>query len=254
MTRALYSAVLALSVFVCTTYLRRGWSGTEPPSSLDVWSATPVIQPEGDSLAVDVTLPRSQVVDSGIKLWFGAPSRGDIPSIGFLANRFSFAMVWWSFVVSNNGKQAANVQIGMGYAPGSPFQPGEPVFPTLSYGGHNRLAEGGLMPPNPPLVTVSPGGQAIVSGFARTLDIEPIAKQYPEVLTIQRLIGRPGSVGPGVWRGGGKSIPTIRFALWCDSNQLTLRAGSYAAGLLVPVHPELISGNGNGGVSLGTSA
>ncbi len=211
------------------------------------WGTESVIQPEGDMLSTDIKVPANVVSDAGLTLEFGAPSPGATPSIAFANNKYQFATVWYALHFINNGRVKTHVQVTMGYEDTN-WQPGEPVFPTLPY-GLNRPVSASDYVTHGIIQVVQPNSELLYMGFGRTLDIKPASNQYQDVLDIENLVLNTGSTGPGVWKGGHVCIPNVRFAVWSDA-PLILEAGSFAHGLLLPLHPELLNGNGNAGVAL----
>src|SRR5579859_6492893 len=94
----LASMLLLLQIVSALTLAQgctRKVAAASPSRDLDLWASSPVIQTEGDSLGADQLLPKDRVFDPGLRLEFGAPNAGPIPSTAYRSNHFSFGMVWW---------------------------------------------------------------------------------------------------------------------------------------------------------------
>lgn len=215
------------------------------------WADTACIQREAVSLANDVAVPANtntfiHTLLPGCPSGIGGISKA--PQVG----RWWGWQGWATFIVAA-GAAAANVQIFFCYPSGTPFQAGQPVFPTQVNG-----AAGGVPPTNLTgivsgmenwIFPIPANATVIIPVYGRSIEIQPTSGQYAEITQIGSIVGQAPPNG-GYFKGNTASVPLVQTLCYASA-AVTVKKGSQAFMNFLPVHPEFEQGNGNLGVPLG---
>jgi len=234
----------------------------------------PGVSPDTGYLAADRDIAGHSSVDLGaggdeLAVGFGS-SPGAGGTYGSLAARESKWNIWLAIAtltVNNANGVAARVHGVMGYSGFISPPVGSPSFaslPPLGSGQTNSpftallgtmgcgYANGGVNN----YVDVAPRsqGQITILGTSLGLPPSPHSSQYPEIEAMMAAMGGVlATGGPGIFKGGDPCIPSVHVALW-TSEAITVRAGSWVVGWLLPTHPETWLGNnknaGNNGFQI----
>lgn len=183
---------------------------------------------------------------NNLEMWCGTGAQGIIPQ----------AAPWWrwrvvgNFLIESTAVGAVTLDIFLIYAP-YVAPAGVPQYPTYAGGGawvankpqdntFSRLA-----------LAVVPAGTLnlqVVGNTAKSNDIFPTARPWPQLAKIATIVGYAGALS--YFRGGQLEGPGLYVCASASAAGLTCTLQAESA-VLEPANPELEAGNGNNGVLLG---